>query len=124
MTFEEFLKEKKIKIKKDKTKCKTSPFFTLDDKKFYNHITNEDMERIKVMQRYLFLNSRVKEDEFFGELKKKFKDYYKIVERYPYKKLTFIDLQSGDETSFASTIEAYEDLHPKKRFLNIFGKSK
>ena len=124
MTFEEFLKEKKIKIKKDKTLCKTSPFFTFDDKKNFKHITNEDMERIKVMQRYLFLNSRVKEDEFFGELKKKFKDYYKIVERYPYKKLTFIDLQIGDETSFASTIEAYEDLHPKKRFLNLFGKSK
>ena len=124
MTFEEFLKEKKIKIKKDKTLCKTSPLFTFDDKKNFKHITNEDMERIKVMQRYLFLNSRVKEDEFFGELKKKFKDYYKLVERYPYKKLTFIDLQSGDETSFASTIEAYEDLHPKKRFLNIFGKSK
>ena len=91
---------------------------------FYDHITNEDMERIKVMQRYLFLNHDITENEFFGELKKKFKDYYKLIERYPYKKLTFIDLQIGDETNFASTIEAYEDLHPKKRFLNIFGKSK
>ena len=124
MTFEEFLKTKKIKIKKDRTPCKTSMFSMHDNKKFYNHITNEDMERIKVMQRYLFLNHDITENEFFGELKKKFKDYYKLIERYPYKKLTFIDLQIGDETNFASTIEAYEYLQPKKRFLNIFGKSK
>ncbi len=124
MTFEEFLKTKKIKIKKDRTPCKTSMFSMHDNKKFYDHITNEDMERINVMQRYLFLNHDITENEFFGELKKKFKDYYKLIERYPYKKLTFIDLQIGDETNFASTIEAYEDLHPKKRFLNLFGKSK
>lgn len=124
MTFEEFLKTKKIKIKKDRTPCKTSMFSMHDNKKFYDHITNEDMERIKVMQRYLFLNHDITENEFFGELKKKFKDYYKLIKRHPYKKLTFIDLQTSSEVIFASTIEAYEDLHPKKRFLNIFGKSK
>ena len=57
MTFEEYLKNKKIKIKRDKGKCKLEdtllPYFSGQKKLVFNSITNENMHRLRVMERYL-----------------------------------------------------------------------
>lgn len=107
MNFEEFLKTRKIKVKRDKTKCKFNYSFSLnfpENKQYYNHITNEDMQRLKIMEGYLSFNFDISQSDFLLELKRKFKDYYKLVQKYPYKNNILSDLRMSAE-EFAMQIE-------------------
>lgn len=119
MTFEEYLKNKKIKIKRDNRKCKLEdtllPYFSGQKKLVFNSITNENMHRLRVMERYLVRYCDVEQPEFMAELreKPKLKPYLDIVMKYPYKNLIVAGLRAGSDR-FAIDIEKNMMSEPKK----------
>ena len=125
ITFEEYLEKTKTKIKPDKGKCKrTKPYalsFASKPQIFFNNVTNEDMQRLRVMERYLLRYPHIEQKDFLNELKnKKLKKYYDLLARYPHKNFIITDLTGGAER-FARVIDENYTLPKEPKTLRAKG---
>ena len=131
MDFIDYLKDKKIKVKRDLKKCKLESVLGMP---FHaNNVTNEDMERLRIMEKYLLLYSKVEQREFLSELEnskeKEYRKYYDLLIRYPYKDRIVFDLACGAERFAKILDENYHVIQnitkkPTLRKNEKFGKEK
>lgn len=106
MEFKDYLKKNKIKVKKDNGVFKENRYYSpyASNVKKYEFVTNEDVERIMIMEKFLTKNTDI-DSNIFWQMLEETPKYKAVAIKYPYKKTIAEDLRRKGYVTFVNILE-------------------